>query len=346
MEDSYNHSIDRAHEFAQSAMNRIKDESLPCSPYIYELFYNYYSGHDPEIVRSIDIMVSQNFDLTLDRCLELYNRLLNTNKSKETLERAEGIVDQTIANVDEMVGNFKNSNEGFSGSIDNISSDIANAVSPEQLRDLLGNVISETQKMVSENHVLETKLERSSETMIELKKEMEAVREEAYTDSLTGIANRKKFDLEIVRLIGEARENNKPLSMIFIDIDHFKSFNDAYGHQIGDQVLRLVAKTFQESLKGRDFSCRYGGEEFVILLPETNQDGGAKIANILRESIKNKDIKNRHTGESLTRVTISAGVAQTLKNEEITDWISRADRALYEAKRKGRDCVVGAAQSK
>jgi diguanylate cyclase len=346
MQDLYNHSIDKAGEFGQLAMDRIKAESLPCTPYVYELFYNYYSGNDPEVVRSIDIMVSQNFDLTLDRCLELYNRLLNTNHSKEALERAEIIFDETISSVDNMVDDFKNSNHGFSGSINNISSDIAKAVSPDELRNLLGTVISETQKMVSENHVLETKLERSSETMTELKKEMEAVKEEAYTDSLTGIGNRKKFDLEIVRLVGEARENKKPLSMIFIDIDHFKSFNDAYGHQIGDQVLRLVAKTFQESLKGRDFSCRYGGEEFVILLPETDQDGGAKIANILREAIKNKEIKNRHTGEMLTRVTISAGVAQTIQDEEITDWVSRADQALYQAKKKGRDCVVVAAQSK
>jgi len=342
MQETYNHTIEQSKKYSDLAMSRIATENLPCTPDIFELFYAYYSDNNPEIVRSIDIMMSQNFELTLDRCKELHTRILNSNKSKETLERAEHIVGTTLADVDDMVGSFRESNEGFSGSLDSITNNIASAVEPDQLRVLLGSVMSETQKMVSENQVLETKLEKSSKTMTELKEEMETVREEAFTDSLTGIANRKKFDLEVVRLVAETRDEKKPLSMIFIDIDHFKSFNDAYGHQIGDQVLRLVAKTFQESLKGRDFSCRYGGEEFVILLPETDQHGAAQIANILRESIKNKEIKNRHTGESLTRVTISAGISEIGNDENIADWIERADQALYQAKKKGRDCVVAA----
>jgi len=101
-----------------------------------------------------------------------------------------------------------------------------------------------------------------------------------------------------------------------------------------------VARSLQEGLKGQDIACRYGGEEFVILLPKTSSEGAAKIANILRQTIKSKEIRNRKTGEVLTRVTISAGVSQFKPEDEIQAWVDRADKSLYQAKRKGRDCVV------
>ena len=340
MQEEYKQSREESKKIAAQATSRIETEKLPCTPDMFELFYCYYSGINSEVTRSIDIMVSQKFDLTFERCKELHTRLLNSNIMNETLQKAELIVGTTLADVDEMVLNVRHSNEGFSGSMDSISTDIANAVSEADLRKLVVDVLSETRKMVSENQILEQKLEKSSQTMQQLKDEIETVRREAYTDSLTGIANRKRFDLEVVRLVAESQENDKPLSVIFLDIDHFKSFNDAYGHQIGDQVLRLVARSFQEGLKGRDFPCRYGGEEFVIILPETDLDNAVKVANSLRETIKSKEIKNRKTGETLSRVTISAGVSLFNDDEEIKEWLDRADKALYQAKRKGRDCVV------
>lgn len=340
MENEYNHSQDEAKKFAAEAFSRINKENLPATPDIFELFFNYYSGAHSEIVRSIDIMVSQDYDLTLERCKELYRRHLNSDKNSKTLAMAEKIVGETLSNVDEMFDSVKSSNEDVSGSMNNINDDLSNAVEPEQLKNIIVSIMSEAQKMVSENQSLEQKLENSSSKMQELKTEMETVREEAYTDSLTNIPNRKKFELESVRLVSEAQENGEPLSIIFMDIDHFKSFNDAYGHQIGDQVLRLVARTLQEGLKGQDVACRYGGEEFVIMLPKTSTEGAAKIGNILRETIKSKEIRNRKTGEILTRVTISAGVTELKPEDEIQTWVDRADKALYQAKRKGRDCVL------
>jgi len=339
MQDEYNHSVEEAKKIGAEVFSRLEAENLPATPDLFELFFSYYSQNNSEVVRSIDIIVSQKFDLTLDRCRELHKRLLNSDKSQETLDKAEQMVGATLNDVDQMFDDIKSSNTNFSGSMDNINSDLNDALEPEKLKQLLSTVMGETQKMMSENKSLEKKLESSSFSMQQLKQEMEQVREEAYKDALTGIANRKRFDLEVVTLVAEARENDQPLSCIFMDIDHFKSFNDAYGHQIGDQVLRLVARSLQDGLKGRDFACRYGGEEFVIITPQTAIEGAMKIADILREAIKAKDIKNRKTGETLTRVTTSAGVAQLQDDEKIKDWVERADKALYQAKRKGRDRV-------
>lgn len=340
MQEEYKQSHEEARKIAAEATTRLERENLPFTPDMYELFYCYYSGVNSEVTRSIDIMVSQKFDLTFERCKELHTRLLNSNKMSATLQQAELVVDNTLADVDEMVLNVRNSNEDFSESMDTITHNVANAVNEQDLRQLVVDVLSETQKMMSENQTLEQRLEKSQQTMQSLKDEMERVRKEAYTDALTGIANRKRFDVEVTRLVAEAKENGKSITAVFLDIDHFKSFNDAYGHQIGDQVLRLVARALRDGLKGRDFPCRYGGEEFVILLPETDLDNATKLANVLRETIKSKEIKNRKTGETLSRVTISAGVSLFREDEDIKEWLDRADAALYQAKRKGRDCVV------
>ena len=340
MKDTAKHSKSASQDYAAKVMAKINSAGLPATPNIFTLLYTYFSGENPEIVRAIDIIEAQGFDLTAERCDELYRLHIDSEKNTEALEKAQTIVGQTLDSVDTIFDSFKNSNLGMATSMDTINSYLTEAVSPAEVKQLLVKVMAETNKMVRENRNLEKSLERSSAKMKELRNEIEAIREEAYTDSLTGIANRKRFDFEIVRLVAEALETKEPISLGFIDIDHFKSFNDAFGHQVGDQVLRLVAKTFTEGLKGQDLVARYGGEEFVIVMPKTGNEGASKIINILRETVKNKEIRNRKTGEALTKITFSAGVATLTKKEEIQQWIDRADQALFEAKRKGRDCVV------
>lgn len=339
MQDEYNQSTIKAKEYASEAFSRIEKEGLPATPDMFELWFAYFSGNNPEVVRSIDIMASQNFELTLERCKELHRRLLNSDRSRETLAKAEKIVGSTLEDVDDMFTSIKSSNEDFGGSFDDVEAKIAATSDSEELKKIVAGMMSETQKMISENQSLEQKLQKSSSTMQQLKTEMESVRKEAYTDGLTGIANRKKFDMEIEPMMAESREESQPLSLIIGDIDHFKSFNDTYGHQIGDQVLRLVARVFHDGVKGRDLPCRYGGEEFVIILPETSAENGQKVADALREAVKAKEIRNRATGETINSVTISMGVAELGTDETLKEWIERADKALYRAKKLGRDRV-------
>ena len=127
-----------------------------------------------------------------------------------------------------------------------------------------------------------------------------------------------------------------------VDIDHFKSFNDNFGHQVGDQVLRLVARTLKDGLKGRDFAARYGGEEFAIILPDTDLSAGVAVGNSLRKAIATKDVINRNTGEILGRITMSVGVAEFAGDPTLEDVVERADNALYTAKHNGRNQVAAA----
>ena len=124
------------------------------------------------------------------------------------------------------------------------------------------------------------------------------------------------------------------------DIDYFKSFNDNYGHLTGDQVLRLVAMSLKQNIKGQDITARYGGEEFAVVLPNTVLRQALTVADHIRRAVMSKELKKKSTGEILGRVTISAGVSMLSASDDADTLIERADACLYAAKRSGRNRVV------
>jgi diguanylate cyclase len=203
-----------------------------------------------------------------------------------------------------------------------------------------------TKEMINQSSVLERMLLESNAAMEEMRRDLEHVRREAMTDGLTGLANRKAFDGEFDRLFQDAARSKGSFTLLMLDIDHFKSFNDNFGHQVGDQVLRLVARTLKDSIKGKDFAARYGGEEFSIILPDTDLAGAVIVGNALRKAVASKDVINRSTGKILGRITMSVGVAQFDGDKTPDDLIERADSALYIAKHNGRNQVAAAPSNK
>ena len=162
------------------------------------------------------------------------------------------------------------------------------------------------------------------------------------TDQLTGIPNRRSFNIQVNKEWGRNMREQKPLSLLILDIDRFKAFNDTYGHQQGDEVLRLIATTLLDSLRrSSDFAARWGGEEFVVLLPGTDMNGALINAERIRENIEQTSVSISN-GNGLTEgLTVSIGVSTVIPTQDSSqnDLISQADRALYSAKEKGRNMV-------
>jgi diguanylate cyclase len=212
------------------------------------------------------------------------------------------------------------------------------------MKALAERLLAETRRMQHTNRDLEHKLDASREDIAALQRDLDDVRRESMLDPLTKIANRKSFDEGIEVAIGEADANDAPLCLLIIDIDHFKNFNDTYGHQTGDQVLRLVAMTLKSNIKGQDLAARYGGEEFVAILPFTDLSGAVIVAENIRRAIQAKELLKRSTNEKLGRITASFGVAAYRPGDTPMALIERADRCLYAAKHAGRNRVISEAE--
>jgi len=173
-------------------------------------------------------------------------------------------------------------------------------------------------------------------TLLEFKAYLDVCEEAAFTDHLTGLANRRRFERQLEREVSRTLRLGHPFTLLMIDIDNFKALNDTFGHNVGDEGIRRIGKVLREGTRGIDLAARFGGEEFAILLVETELARGMEVAERLRSSIENMEIPGAGT------ITASFGVAECPSCAQTAiDIITAADRLLYEAKGNGRNRVVG-----
>ena len=332
--------FERSRSFGQAALKAMVEHEVAPTPQNYAVWYAYTDGTVPELKKTIDILISNKQPFTIDLCTELYARFFDATGQLGLLQNAGGrlrqIVDQVRRQVDSAAGEVN----AFGRSLDDFSSAIGDEKAPTDLRDLVTSMVAETQRVAERNRSLEERLSAASGEVSELKQNLENVQREALTDALTGIPNRKSFETRLREAARDAMEHDEPLSLLIADIDHFKRFNDSYGHQIGDQVLRIVARTLSDSVKGRDTPARYGGEEFAIVLPQTRLADAQVVAEQIRLGLTRRKLVGRDKKDDYGSVTLSFGIAQFRPGEPIAHFVDRADAALYRAKREGRNRVM------
>jgi diguanylate cyclase (GGDEF)-like protein len=166
----------------------------------------------------------------------------------------------------------------------------------------------------------------------------ELLRNQSIRDALTGLYNRRYLEESLNRELQRAKRADRSLSMVMLDLDHFKHFNDTFGHQVGDILLKEVAGAIKGRVRAGDLACRYGGEEFSLILSEVDTEGTVKCAESIREAIKHLSL--HHRGQTLGTITVSAGIASYPAHADNSeDLIRAADEALYQAKKAGRDRI-------
>jgi len=326
--------------FADIALGQIRALAQPASPRNYEIWYSYATGYNPALNRAINQTIEQKKGLNEADLENIYNAYIGTTRVGEQIDTVGARVLDEIKQVLEMIDAASGSATSYSEDLADASAKLATAYDGDTLRAVVERLMEGARAMERSNKKLEASLSASKQEIEQLQQNLAVVRSESLTDPLTSLSNRKSFDTSLAKAIAAAKERNEPLSLMMADVDHFKLFNDKFGHLTGDQVLRLVAAAMKQNVKGQDIAARYGGEEFVIALPKTELQSAATLAEQIRRAVMAKELMKRSSGERLGRVTISVGIAFLRNGDSPQSLIERADACLYAAKRQGRNRVI------
>jgi diguanylate cyclase len=333
------HDFDRAASLADAALSQLKSLRHPATPRNFELWYTYASGHNPGLNNAINEITAAG-TITTAQVEELYLKHFSAAQIGEKIDKVGSQIAGEIEQVMSMINAAIGTADNYSRSLAGVSASMASEADRDQIRTIVESLVHATREVETANEEMQQRLKDSREEIRELQENLEVVRTESLTDPLTTLANRKFFADSFQRLLKEAETKAQPLSLILTDIDHFKKFNDTYGHLTGDQVLRLVAVSMKHNVKGQDVAARYGGEEFAVLLPRTPLAQAITVADHIRRAVQSKELIRRSTGETLGRVTISLGVAEWRKGDNSATMLERADACLYAAKAAGRNRVI------
>jgi diguanylate cyclase len=331
---------ERTMAFAEIALGQIRALRQPASPRHFEIWYTYATGYNPSLNQMINDLLSRYGTLRETDIDQIYETYISPSRFTERIDRVGSKVMDEIEQVMAMIGAAAGTASHYTENLNNVSKKLGPEADDPTVRAIVESLVTATAEMQQNNQALEARLSASKQEIDELQENLETVRTESLTDPLTTLANRKSFDDALLHAIGHARSHNEHLCLMLTDVDHFKKFNDTYGHLTGDQVLRLVAMSVKQNVKGQDIAARYGGEEFAIVLPNTVLHDAIMVADHIRCAVMAKELMKRSTGEHLGRVTISVGVATLRAEDTPQTLIERADACLYAAKRNGRNQVI------
>ena len=327
--------------YADRALLMMRTLSVSPTPRHYSIFYACAGGQPTELVREIEKIVTAKQPVT-DALLDTLYATYIAESSARTVQDSAANVKQILNDMMDTVTTFTEDTHAVGKNVAAKLQEFEKSTHQHAVRDLAASLVEGAVSFENSSKNMTVNLAGAQQEIQQLRETLARVETEAERDFLTGCYNRRAFDKRLREATAEAIQTKTELSLVMLDIDFFKKFNDTHGHLVGDEVLKTVAKALNDTLKGSDTVARYGGEEFAVLLPRTPIKGALTVAELLRNSIANKELKRKSTGEVFGRVTVSMGATVFHPDEDVSSFIERADKGLYESKKTGRNKVTAA----
>jgi len=329
-------SLEETARYVRLVLPLMTKHSIPITPKNYTTWYYYVSGKNKELQDAIDSIIEKKEPYSEETNEKLYQRFA-LGEEENALNEIRQKLQQTLLTIFGELGELNEQTQAYESTALKNMEKLSVNMSVQDIKGVLDEVIVATKIIRKTGEMTQQRLNETTKTLQVLQQEFEQTKNELLVDFLTGVANRKGFDEALAKFISEATDN---LCLLIIDIDHFKKFNDNYGHIVGDEVLQFVAKNIRKNVKGNDFVARVGGEEFAVILPETPLLGAMTVAENVRASIARLKLERKRKSEKLETVTVSVGAAQYQPGEPFKDFVNRADDALYFSKNEGRNRVT------
>ncbi|MCI3135125.1 GGDEF domain-containing protein [Phenylobacterium aquaticum] len=328
-----------AYGFARKALQAMEKHQVWPTPVNYELWLHSLADPTGPLALELGRIISSGEAFTDGLADELAAVYLPKAKLNEQIRDTGDALTKELAAVSRAIQSAQKSSEAYGLTLASASKSLTGERDTDDVKAMISTLATATKQVQRENKSLEKRLSESTAEVARLREHLEQVRRDATTDALTSLSNRKAFDEELDRACEEADARGEALALAVIDIDHFKSFNDTWGHQTGDQVLRYVASVIGGRGAPPRFAARYGGEEFALIFPREGAKTAVAALEEIREEVSSRILKRRSTDEDLGAITVSAGLAERMPGETPHAFMERADRALYASKRGGRNRV-------
>jgi len=309
------------------------DYKISPSPENYSVIYLYNSQSNSEVTKLIDQKINNSETLDPEFMQHLFHNFVSNSQNieKAILAPFEKIITQSLSSLESQVAN----EEAMQINLEKADKVLAQSDDNTSLQQVVKFLVKAIEKSKFQHQSLTNELNKTSSEVHQLKAKLEESRNEALLDALTGLWNRRgcEENLKDVEL------NNNHASLA-IDIDHFKLVNDQFGHFIGDNVIKRVAKSIKENIAETDIAVRYGGEEFVVVLLNKTKIEASKVAEKIRMAIHQLKLIQRESNTQLPPISVSIGITQVASDSAWLSVFQRADSALYQAKNSGRNCCV------
>ena len=331
-----------AYRLARSALDMMVRHMVWPTPLNYELWLHCASDPQSALAIEIERMAAAGEPFTDATCEALAAAHLPKSRLNDEIRDAGDQLSRELDTVSRAIQAAHLSSQAYGATLAGATTELSGQNDSKSLKNIVSGLSDATRQVEEENRLLQQQLKESTKEVHQLRDHLAQVRRDATTDALTNLSNRKAFDAELHHSHQVATRTGGRLTLAVLDIDHFKRFNDTWGHQTGDQVLRYVAGVIARVGVAPRFAARYGGEEFAMIFPGESAESVRDMLSDVIAEIASRTLRRRSTNEELGTITVSGGVAELQPGETALAVLERADAALYASKRGGRNRMTNA----